>query len=146
MLEIVRVGDDGDHILRAKSRPVDRQIREEYDLFGLICSMFKLMEANKGLGLSAPQVGLDLRFFIMQGDVVVINPKVLIVHSESEIATEGCLSIPGVEVAIARPIKILVEYVDILGRVITEVFADVGARIFLHEYEHLDGILICDYE
>ncbi|MCR4338245.1 MAG: peptide deformylase [Candidatus Omnitrophica bacterium] len=113
----------------------------------LIQSMITAMYAHKGVGLAAPQVGINQQIFVAdigQGPMAVINPQVVEQHG-STVLEEGCLSIPGVTVKIKRPKKILVKYMDEENTIVQREFSDLMARVFLHESDHLFGKLIVDY-
>ena len=109
--------------------------------------MIATMNEHKGIGLAAPQVGVNQRILVAdvgQGPFAMINPKI-IKKSGSGIFEEGCLSIPGVTIKIKRAQKILAQYVDYDGRLVEKIFEDLMARVVLHETDHLDGKLIIDY-
>jgi len=134
----------GDAILTQKSLPV-KEIGPAERL--LIESMLYTMYQHKGIGLAAPQVGIDQRIFVADigdGPIAVINPKV-IKKSGLVGMDEGCLSIPGINVTIKRPKKITVSFTDINGQKHTVDLENLLARVFLHETDHLDGKLIVDY-
>lgn len=98
---------------------------------------------NNGLGLSANQCGYPYRVFVMgAGDnyVACFNPK--LISSEGEVhMLEGCLSFPLLQLRVTRPKKITVEYQDYNGKVHNATFDGISARVFLHELDHMDGIL-----
>jgi len=107
-----------------------------FDLF-LIDKMFNFMVERKGLGLAAPQVGIDARLFVTRWGSVFVNP--VIVKREFPCTTyEGCLSLPGIERGVARYNKITLAD----GSVYTE-----GRAIVIqHEIDHLNGVLITSYD
>lgn len=98
------------------------------------------------IGLAAPQIGYPDRIFVMRYDgqfVVVINPKILSrCNSHLEYSIEGCLSRPGAKVRVGRRTKIKVQYVDNLGETVKRKFTNINARVFQHEFDHLNGIVI----
>jgi peptide deformylase len=101
--------------------------------------------AHNGYGLSCNQVGLKYAMFVM-GDTArpttlfpVFNPKIVHVGDKTEMMEEGCLSLPGIVVKVKRPIEIRVRFADLLGVVRTEVYRGMTARIFQHEFDHLQG-------
>jgi len=112
--------------------------------------MFTLMRTGKGVGLAAPQVGLDLRLFVCNhtgepGDnLACINPEILDLDGAVEME-EGCLSLPNVSVAVRRGQKARIRAYDIEGRQFEREATDLLARIWQHESDHLDGRLILDY-
>lgn len=115
--------------------------------------MIELMRKHSGLGLSANQVGFNGQIFVMKtllnkqyGDTtVVINPIIKGISKEMEIGVEGCLSHPDLFLKVKRPISCMVEF-DTLTSDYKNVihvetkFDDIDARIFLHEFDHLQGI------
>lgn len=111
--------------------------------------MFELMFAAAGVGLAAPQTGVTVRMFVASptfdaGDRrVYINPE--IVSSEGrQMCEEGCLSLPGITVKIKRANVVTVRATNLDGERFTDTFEYLGARIMLHEIDHLDGTLLLD--
>ena len=110
--------------------------------------MTDIMLSNGGIGLSANQIGLDAKIFIM-GDTkenisLIINPKVLQHTQDTVLELEGCLSFPKVYMKIRRPKEILAEYYDeSLEQKRTHV-KGYGTKVFLHEWDHLHGITFKD--
>lgn len=99
-----------------------------------------------GLGLSANQCGFNHRVFVMgtgEDYIACFNPKLISSEGESHLA-EGCLSFPLLELRITRPKTITVEYQDWNGEVHTQTFAGLTARVFLHELDHMNGIVYTD--
>lgn len=109
--------------------------------------MLQLMKKHNGCGLAAPQVGLPLRMFIcnptgkMQEDEIWINP-VLYDMIGCEIQDEGCLSMPNVKIPKKRPTQLTITGLDIHGQTQTKIAKNLLARIYCHEVDHLNGILI----
>lgn len=106
--------------------------------------MFEKMKEFKGVGLSANQVGLDVAFFVIGVDdyrLDIFNPKIISSSGECDY-NEGCLSYPGVTLRVKRPEEIEVEYQDVTGSVIRRTIGGLTARIFLHEYDHMQGLTI----
>lgn len=106
-----------------------------------------IMKNNNGLGLSAPQVGLPIRAFVMicqTGQLLkVLNPKIL---ERGKIVTskkEGCLSIPGRRFDTKRPKRVYVEFRNETGELIKMDLRNMDAFVFQHENDHLNGVLIC---
>ena len=101
----------GDPCLRETSQPMTEVGPAERML---IQSMIDTMYAAKGIGLAAPQVGINQRLFVVDvgdGPLVFVNPKVL--HTEGEsVFEEGCLSIPDIQIPVTRPQKVLVSFMD----------------------------------
>ena len=110
--------------------------------------MTDIMLSKGGIGLSANQIGLDAKIFIM-GDTkenisLIINPKVLQHTQDTVLELEGCLSFPNVYMKIRRPKEILAEYYDeSLEQKRTHV-KGYGTKVFLHEWDHLHGITFKD--
>jgi len=104
--------------------------------------LIQTMNDNSGLGLSANQCGLPYRVFVMRSEpaTVCFNPKILAVSDEIVTLQEGCLSYPFMFVKIKRPVWIRVRYTDAFGVVQTERFIGMTARVFQHEFDHLEGI------
>lgn len=101
-----------------------------------------------GIGLSANQVGLRYKAFVIRTDPVMImfNPVIVDVSHNTLIKLEErCLSYPGIETIINRPKIIKVRYTTVENETIISTFADMTARIILHEYDHLHGINICTH-
>lgn len=140
MLELRKYPDP---VLSKRSRPV-RTIDKEF--VRLVDEMFETMYEGHGVGLAAPQVGKNLRVFVMNcrdgkdGELVLINP-VIVEMSGEEIDEEGCLSVPGVRMKVARAEHVKVKAYTEKGEEI-ELEADgLEARAVQHELDHLDGRL-----
>ena len=107
--------------------------------------LIETMKEHNGVGLSANQVGLMERVFVMYGDfskrepIACFNPKIIQESEEDILMEEGCLTWPGVWLKIKRPVWIEVEYEDENGEQIKNKFTDLEARAFLHEYDHMEG-------
>lgn len=112
--------------------------------------MVELMHAAPGVGLAGPQVGLDWRIFVANptgqpaDDRVYINPVLTGPSREQDDEEEGCLSLPGIRGEIRRPRQITIEATDLDGRRFTATSDDLEARVWQHECDHLDGVLIID--
>jgi len=109
--------------------------------------MFETMEAYKGVGLAAPQVGINEQIFVVDTGkevFVAINPKI-IKSAGTELMEEGCLSIPRVLVDVKRPKTVWVEFTDQENRVVRVQLNGLVGRVFQHEFDHLQGKLILDY-
>ena len=133
----------GDPVLRRKSREVEEV---NGDIRKLIDNMAKLMYQNKGLGLAAPQVGILKRAIIADvgdGLVSLVNPKILW-RQGKDTMSEGCLSIPGINLEIKRSKEVIVEGLTKEGEKVQLGAVGLLARVLQHEIDHLDGILIID--
>lgn len=115
----------------------------------LASRMFELMRHYKGVGLAAPQVGLNLRLFVInptgnpEDDRVYVNP-VLSDPDGGDEKEEGCLSLPDINVNIARPTTLKIRAQDLLGQPFEQVATGFITRVWQHENDHLDGRLIID--
>lgn len=138
-----RVLHFGEEPLRADSKPVT-EITD--DIRQLVKDMFATMNEAKGVGLAAPQVGVNLRLAIIDiGDdpLILINPRIL-KSSGKETCEEGCLSFPGLTEKVERAKKVIAEATDLDGS-LYEIEADgLLARAIQHELDHLDGVLFID--
>ena len=107
------------------------------------------MNMNHGLGLAAPQIGSGYRMFVMKhshlGDIGVYNPEIVAYSDDEVLWQEGCLSFPLLYLSVKRPAEITVRYTKPDGETRIEVRMDGrDARVFLHEYDHLQGNLFLD--
>lgn len=138
----------GDPILTRKSEPVD-EITE--DIVRLARDMVETVHAAPGVGLAAPQVGVNQRVVVVDLSVgedrdalhVLINPTIVLAEGES-VCEEGCLSVPDIKEKVARPYKVVVRGLDINGRPVEVKGEDLLARALCHEIDHLDGILFVE--
>lgn len=149
MLKVVK--GENQKILRTKCDLV-----ESFDAYlsKLAEEMIETMHDPKapGIGIAAPQVGVNARMFIVtlgierkqEKDVVVVNPEVLSESEEVAIAEEGCLSLPGEYGNVLRPVEIEVEFQDLKGDLHKMKLRELDARVFLHELDHLNGVLFID--
>lgn len=136
-------------ILRAKSVPVKKIDRVTKKL---VADMIETMQAVDGLGIAAPQVGVNLRIFIARlnfdtaNEIIVpmINSEFLKVSEETEEGEEGCLSVPRKFGIVRRAKKVTIKYLDLRGQPQTLNLSDLNARIVQHETDHIDGILFVD--
>jgi len=122
--------------------PDEFETIEEY-LVDVTDKMIEVMKLENGIGLSAPQVGLTLRLFVMtinDEDIVCINPKIIALSEDREIRSEGCLSFPKLNLKIKRPSEVFVLYNNPDGTELQRTFTNYAARCFLHELDHLNGI------
>ena len=112
-------------------------------------SMFFLMLEHEGMGLSAPQVGLHYRLFVMRGNaeqkLFCFNPKITEVSGDIVPYNEGCLSFPNLKLAINRPEQIVAEWQDEKGERQKDALSGIFSRCFQHEIDHLQGILFIDH-
>jgi peptide deformylase len=115
--------------------------------------MAGVMLAQRGIGISGPQVGVYKRIIVVnlsglsRDNVVLLNPRITGSSEEKWSAKEGCLSFPGITVNIERPKRIFIEADSFEGGgdVVTLELKDWGARVVMHEIDHLDGVLLIDH-
>lgn len=144
----------GHPVLKKVAAEVERDYPE---LKQLIDDMFETMYAAEGVGLAAPQIGKSIRVFVIDGAPlaedepefanfkrVFINPKIIEKDGELVPMNEGCLSIPNIREEVKRESHIRVQYYDENWEFHDETFEGYKARVFLHEYDHLDGILFVE--
>jgi peptide deformylase len=136
--------------LKARNRPVRPEDAEQ--LRALLPRMFATMYAAPGIGLAAPQIGVNLRFAVVDlmpedkpAPIVLINPEIVARSDEPATREEGCLSIPGQYADVTRPARVTVRYHDAAG-VRHDLEADgLLAACLQHEIDHLDGVLFVDH-
>ena len=134
----------GSPVLRQRSAEIggiDAEVR------ALIADMFETMDAAKGVGLAANQVGIARRVAVIDADghrIALINPRILSAEGRAT-AEEGCLSIPDVFADVSRPEQIVVEALDADGKPFRLEVGALAARAIQHEVDHLDGILFLDH-
>ncbi len=132
--------------LKKVSKPVEVFDEQVAALAG---RMFELMRISRGVGLAAPQVGVNIRLFVMNhngeptSDRVYINPVLSDPDSEEE-DEEGCLSLPKVSVSVWRSKTLKIKAVDLQGRPFEQMETGYIPRIWQHEIDHLNGILLTD--
>ena len=132
-------------VLRQQARVIEPS--EIPSLLPFIQDMFDTLGANRGVGLAAPQVGQSISMFVVRvdgRDMVFINPVVISASDDTDEQDEGCLSLPGLVLRIKRSKTIKVMFRDAAGN---QQIIDLGegwSRIFLHEFDHLHGIMIDD--
>lgn len=158
ILPIVAYGD-------AVLRKTGLEINKDYpQLNKLITDMKETMHNAQGVGLAAPQIGKAIRLFVIDASPfadddslndeesaflenfkrVYINPKILKEEGEEWAFNEGCLSIPNIREDVWRQPNITVEYQDENFIKHTETLTGLAARVFQHEYDHIEGILFTD--
>ena len=141
-------------ILRANCQSVEK-ITDE--IKQLVQDMIETMDAKNGVGLAAPQIGKDLRIFVIREPIenpddtislgepqVFINPNLTNPSKDLEIMTEGCLSFPGLHLDIIRPLSITVEAMDLDGKNFKQDLVGYKARVIMHENDHINGKLFID--
>ncbi len=151
----------GDPVLRKVGVEIDKDYPK---LDELIANMRETMYKASGLGLAAPQIGKSIRLFIIDASPfeddkeleeeerkflanfnhVFINPKILKEEGDEWAFNEGCLSIPDVREDVFRQEQITVEYQDESFEKHTITLNGLAARVFQHEYDHIEGVLFTD--
>src|SRR5262245_15577210 len=144
-LALAQIRQYPDAALRMPARPV-----EEFDdeLVALVERMKRVMADAQGIGLAANQVGLLQRLFVFQPNeddvVAVVNPRVVDLGDETDVADEGCLSIQGILVPVERPTTVTLVGRDEHGNEVRYELDEIYARAAQHELDHLDGVLMLD--
>lgn len=145
-------------ILRAESEKISML---NQNLIALIEQMKETVKTQKGLGLAAPQVGKNIRLFVLnitpkqmkefdgtvsekETPAVFMNPEIIEVSEEQVIIEEGCLSLPDIFGNVKRPQRITVRFQDKNLQPQTSKFGGLAARVIQHETDHLNGILFID--
>lgn len=152
----------GDPVLRKVTVDIDKSV----DVKKLSEDMFETMYNAKGVGLAAPQIGLNLRIFVVDGrpfnegedmkerdkdpslvdfKQVFINADILDEKGKEWAFEEGCLSIPDIREDIYRPEFVTINFFDENWVEYTKTYGGLAARIIQHEYDHIDGILFTDH-
>ena len=138
----------GSPVLRQRAEAV---ARVDDEVRRLVDDLFETMYAAKGVGLAANQVGLARRVAVVDvgaetpTPLVLINPRIAHQSPETDVAEEGCLSIPEIFGDIERPVVIVVESLDKDGRPVRLETGGYQARAIQHEIDHLDGVLFLDH-
>jgi peptide deformylase len=118
------------------------------DLRALAGRMERMMDDAQGIGLAATQVGVLRRLFVFrpddEGARAVVNPRLVETAEETETQEEGCLSLQGVRVPVARSIRVTIAGQNLEGEDVSYELEGMGARVVQHESDHLDGVLIID--
>jgi peptide deformylase len=134
----------GDPVLRERALEVtefDRSLRK------LVKRMINIMHDAPGIGLAAPQVGVLQRLLVYDVDddpQALVNPVLSGFSEEIEEIDEGCLSVPGLNMPVSRPVRVHVSALDVYGAVIEFEAEGMLARVIQHEFDHLEGVLIVD--
>ena len=143
-LALSQIRQYGDPVLRMRADDVERFDEE---LRAVTERMLTLMHDADGIGLAATQVGILRRFFVcsLDGeDRVLVNPVVTTVGGETEVDSEGCLSLGPIRVPVERATKARLEAVDAAGAPVALELEGLAARVVQHELDHLDGTLVLD--
>lgn len=148
-MAVMRITKHGEAVLKKPSLPVDYE-RLKPRLPALLESMWETMYEARGVGLAAPQIGLNLRLAVIdvrpEGKpqrLVLLNPELLAREGTVE-EEEGCLSVPGLYAKLKRHARVRVRALDERGRPRELAGEGLLARAFQHEVDHLDGKLFID--
>lgn len=145
-MAVRNIREDGDEILRKKSRDVeviDDKVRE------LLDDMVDTMHKFNGVGLSAVQVGILKRLVVIdlydeKGPIKLVNPVIIKTKGEQEVE-EGCLSFPNQYARLIRPEEVVAEALDENGKKVKIKAKGLLAQAICHEFDHLDGVLFIDH-
>ncbi|KAK9104447.1 hypothetical protein Scep_021291 [Stephania cephalantha] len=145
----LRIVEYPDPILRARNKRIETF---DENLKKLVSEMFDVMYKTEGIGLSAPQVGMNVRLMVFNPagergegeEIVLINPSVYKYSKKMILFDEGCLSFPGIYADVERPDSVQIEAQDIMGANFKFDLSGLPARIFQHEFDHLQGTLFFD--
>lgn len=135
--------------------PVLRMVSEEVteideETHELIKDMFEAMDEENGIGLAAPQLGVLKRIMVVSikennfDRLAIVNPVISFFSEETVIMEEGCLSVPGINMDVRRPVKIILRGLTRSGRLVEIDASGLLARVIQHEFDHLDGVLFID--
>ena len=135
----------GNELLRQKAEKIEK-IDEEIE--NISRQMFDVLINDKGIGVAGPQVGFMKRIFVthIEGDDkrVFINPSILETSDKTSKYEEGCLSVPGIYINVTRSETIKIQAWNEKGRPFTLEAGGLLARVILHEYDYLEGVLFLD--
>ncbi|MFA9392989.1 MAG: peptide deformylase [Prolixibacteraceae bacterium] len=146
----------GDPLLRKITLPITKDYEH---LSETIANMYETMYNAEGVGLAAPQVGLNIRLFIVDASPAAdddephlkdfkkafINPEIVDVSGAPWEMEEGCLSLPNIREKVVREEAVTIKYFNENWEEKTETYHGFAARVILHENDHLDGKLFIDY-
>jgi peptide deformylase len=141
----------GDPVLKKRAEDIEK---DSIDIKKLADDMFETMYHASGVGLAAPQIGLSLRMFVVDGEhlddtlvgfkKVFVNPVILKEQGKEWGFEEGCLSIPSIREEIMRKEDLVIRYFDLEWNEFEESYSGLKARIIQHEYDHIEGVLFLD--
>jgi len=157
MSKKLKIVELGDKILRTKAKVVSMKELKTKKFQDLVDDMIKTCDLNEGVGIAAPQVNVGLRVFILWsrttkkrkniptlGPIAIVNPKIISSSKKMVKGYEGCLSVPGIRGIVWRYKSIDVEFITREGEKLKITLEGFPARIFQHEYDHLNGIVFLD--
>jgi peptide deformylase len=155
MPEILPISQLGNPVLRRRSQVVEN-VKDDR-IQQLIDNLISTVQQANGVGIAAPQVAQSDRLFVVASrpnlrypqapqmePTAMINPRIIASSTETVKDWEGCLSVPGIRGSVPRYRAIEIEYTSRDGKLHRQELTDFVARIFQHEYDHLDGIVFLD--
>jgi peptide deformylase len=155
MTTILPIAQLGNPVLRDRATPIEDP--EDPDLHMFIDNLLATLQESKGVGIAAPQVSKNFQLLIVASHpnaryprapqmepLVLMNPRILAHSAETNKDWEGCLSIPGLRGLVSRYQEVEIEFCDLKGNWKRQVFTDFVARIFQHEFDHLEGLMFLD--
>ena len=140
----IKITEYPEEVLAKVGKPV---IKFDAELEKLCADMFETMYDAEGVGLAAPQIGLNLRLFVMDCEgikLIAANPEIIETSGEQS-GQEGCLSVGKVPAVVARPMKAKLKAQNEKGEWFEREAEELAARCFLHETDHCDGKLFIDH-
>jgi peptide deformylase len=144
-LALAQIRQYPDAALKMEARPV---VDFDDELLSLVERMKLLMHDAAGIGLAATQVGVLRRVFVFlpedEDSVAIVNPELVDLSEETEVADEGCLSIQGITVPVERSLSVTLTGKDETGADVRYELEGYPARVVQHEIDHLDGVLMLD--
>ncbi|MCQ9208395.1 MAG: peptide deformylase [Omnitrophica bacterium] len=144
MSKILEIKQYSNQVLRKKSHRVKKITERELRIFE---NMLSTMHHASGIGLAAPQIGINEDLFVIdigEGPIKLANPEIVKIKGK-DVREEGCLSVPDILVKVARPYEIIVKGINEQGKDVEIKAKGLLARVILHEIDHLNGKLIVDY-
>lgn len=128
--------------------PAEYVFTTEEEATALGDRLFEQMMSYGGVGLSATQVGADIKMFVMgtkDTRMYVFNPEIISQSVQTNLLDEGCLTYPGLFIAIKRPANVVVSYTNEKNEKVVRELSGLSARIFQHEYDHMIGKTFIDH-
>ncbi len=147
MIKILKIITNPNKQLRKKSKKIDLTNLKNKSFQNLLDNMAETMLKKDGIGLAAPQIGENIRLFVINtknGPEFFINPLIIQKSWTKEIAEEGCLSVPNFFGKVKRHRQINIKYTNRTGETQELTANGLMARVIQHENDHLDGILFID--
>ena len=147
MSRIFKILTDHNPVLRKKSKKLSAEEIKSKEIKKFCADMVKTIAGKDGVGLAAPQVGKNIRLCVVNtknGEIYLINPKIIKKSWAKEWGEEGCLSFPGLFGEVRRHKKIICKFLDREGKENIVQADGLLARVIQHETDHLDGILFVD--